>query len=79
MYNRQFVNFIQHPLAEEGIGWYYTSYNPETGEGAGWFGSPDLEDVGNYWFRDVLAEDEDGELVLVESTCGFGAGCFWTI
>lgn len=59
----------------QGLGWYYTRYNPTTHEGEGWFGT---EDKPEYSFEDKIFEGEDGEPVLMSRTCGIGEGCFWT-
>ena len=60
-----------HRLCEsERIGWHYTRFDPETGEGKGWFGSSDEP---SYYFEAALV---DGE--LCQRTCGVGQGCFWT-
>lgn len=56
-------------------GWFYTSYNPETHEGEGWFGT---EDRPSYDFENELREDEYGDLVLMSRNCGYGEGCFWS-
>ena len=55
---------------EEKIGYYFTRYNPETGEGSGWFGGADEP------LYDFRREVVDGE--LAESTRGYGQGCFWS-
>lgn len=65
-----YVAFLQHSLAEDGYGWYYTSYDAASGEGHGWFGS---ETEPAYYFEDAVV---DGE--LRQRTCGVGQGCFWT-
>ena len=59
----------------QGLGWYFTQYNPETCEGEGWFGT---EDKPEYSFEDKIFEGEDGEPALMSRTCGSGEGCFWT-
>lgn len=56
--------------AEENIGYYFTRYDPETGEGAGWFGA---EEVPMYLFRRELIFGD-----LAESTRGFGKDCIWS-
>lgn len=72
--------YLQHSLNPQ-YGWYYTSYNPDTREGAGWFGSADEP---QYYFENALVPEflvrEDGseELVLASRNCGIGEGCFWT-
>ena len=53
----------------EDIGWYYTAYDKTTGEGEGFFGTPESP---QYDFRDFA---EDGR--LWEQTRGYGQGCFW--
>lgn len=58
----------------QGIGWYYTKYNLETGEGEGWFGT---ENDIDYFFEDVVEEDIDGDLCMMVYTKGVGDGCFW--
>lgn len=59
----------------QGLGWYFTQYNPETCEGEGWFGT---EDKPEYSFEGKIFEGDDGEPVLMSRTCGIGDGCFWT-
>lgn len=59
----------------QGLGWYFTQYNPETHEGEGWFGT---EDKPEYSFEAKIFEGEDGNPVLMSRTCGIGEGCFWT-
>ena len=59
----------------QGLGWYFTRYNPENREGEGWFGT---EDKPEYSFEDKIFEGDDGEPVLMSRTCGIGEGCFWT-
>lgn len=63
---------------EEGseCGWYYNSYYPETGEGEGWFGTP--EEVAYYFRHEMRFDPEWGEERLMSQTCGVGKGCFWT-
>lgn len=61
--------------APQGLGWYYTRYNPTTHEGEGWFGT---EDKPEYSFEDKIFDGEEGEPVLMSRTCGIGEGCFWT-
>ena len=34
-----YVRFEQEEGEAEGIGWYFTQYNAETGEGRGWHGT----------------------------------------
>lgn len=67
---KDYIAFLQHDRAEDGYGWYYTSYDAERGEGRGWFGS---ETEPAYYFEDAVV---DGE--LRQRTCGVGPGCFWT-
>ena len=59
----------------QGIGWYYTRWSPETGEGEGWFGA---ENEPDYFFEDVIEENADGDLCMASYTKGIGEGCFWT-
>lgn len=54
----------------EGIGWYYTKYNPETGEGKGIFGTPEDPE---YKFEFAVINGK-----LKGRNCGFGQGCFWS-
>lgn len=57
-------------------GYYYTSYDPETREGEGWFGT---EQEVSYYFRDEIRYNPDlGAEELMSQTCGVGQGCFWT-
>ena len=39
-----YVRFEQEEGEEEGIGWYFTQYNTETGEGRGWHGTEFMPD-----------------------------------
>lgn len=73
--------FLQHDYAPAGYGWYFTSYDPETREGKGWFGS---DDEPSYYFENALVpeylvngEDSD-ELIFASRNCGIGPGCFWS-
>ena len=67
----------------QGLGHYYTRYNPETHEGEGWFGSADKPE---YYFEDALVpeycvqggDQDSDELVLASRNCGIGEGCFWS-
>lgn len=71
------------PEGMEGVGWYYTTYNAETGESTGWFGS---EEEPQYWFENALVPEyaiqggdpESEDLFLASRNCGVGEGCFWT-
>ena len=67
---KNFEHFEQKAGMEAGLGWYYTSYDPDTREGEGWFGTADRID---YRFEDAVI---DGE--LRSRTCGTGEGSFWT-
>ena len=70
---KQYVMFVPK---NEDLGFYYTKYNPDTKEGAGWFGT---ESKPEYWFKDLLIYDEVYEENILKSrTCGIGKGCFWT-
>lgn len=51
-------------------GWYFTEYNAKTKEGFGWFGD---SDGSQYDFERRVF---DGQ--LMERSCGYGSGCFWT-
>lgn len=53
----------------QGWGWYFTSFNPLTGEGKGWYG--DAENIAHYFERRLF----DG--ILMEHECGTSAGSFW--
>ena len=39
-----YVRFEQEEGEAEGIGWYFTQYNAETGEGRGWHGTEFMPD-----------------------------------
>ena len=39
-----YVRFEQEEGEAEGIGWYFTQYNAETGEGEGWHGTEFMPD-----------------------------------
>lgn len=39
-----YVRFEQEEGEAEGIGWYFTQYNAETGEGKGWHGTEFMPD-----------------------------------
>ena len=39
-----YVRFEQEEGEAEGIGWYFTQYNAETGEGRGWHGTEFVPD-----------------------------------
>ena len=39
-----YVRFEQEEGEAEGIGWYFTQYNAETGEGKGWYGTEFMPD-----------------------------------
>lgn len=74
----EFVHYAEYPISGRtghGIGYYYTRYDPETGEGQGWFGSQ--QEV-SYYFREKLRVNAHGKTVLMMQTCGKGQGCFWT-
>ena len=43
-----YVRFEQEEGEAEGIGWYFTQYNAETGEGKGWHGTEFMPD---YFFE----------------------------
>ena len=49
---RKYVRFApfvdKDGKSKEGLGWYYTTYNPETKEGEGWFGT---ESEPSYFFE----------------------------
>lgn len=51
-------------------GWHFTEYDPETKEGEGYFAS---ESGPEYDFERRVF---DGQ--LMERSCGYGNGCFWT-
>lgn len=73
--------FLQHDYAPAGYGWYFTSYDPETREGKGWFGS---DDEPSYYFEDALVPEYlvngegSDELIFASRNCGIGPGCFWS-
>lgn len=75
----RFAPFVdEYGKTREGLGWYYTTYNPETKEGKGWFGT---ESEPSYFFEYELIYDPNygaGGYVLKSRTCGIGQGCFWS-
>lgn len=75
----KYVHFVRFPIKGNDthkIGHYYTAYNPETGEGHGWFGGPESVE---YRFREELRfNPQSGREELMQQTCGVGQGCFWT-
>ena len=73
-----YVKFVRHPQMPVGNdnGWWYTSYNPRTGEGTGVFGTPDEP---AYKFKlERMYNPQSGHYELMESDCGLDQGCFWS-
>lgn len=71
------VHFIQHvgtsavgnfPIPE-GFGLYFTRYDPETGEGCGWYGT--AEEKAYHFERKLIGG------TLMQHECGYGPGCFY--
>jgi hypothetical protein len=71
------VHFIQHagtssvgnfPIPE-GFGLYFTKYNPETGEGHGWYGT--ATEKAYHFERKIIGG------TLMQHECGYGRGCFY--
>ena len=52
-----YVRFEQEEGEAEGIGWYFTQYNAETGEGRGWHGTEFMPDC----FFETKCEGDEPE------------------
>lgn len=72
----EYVKFFEYGNGyPQNLGWYYTKYNEDTGEGEGFFGTPEAP---QYMFIDTIERDELGLEVLVERVCGYGASDIWS-